>query len=507
MSNLLEMINVTKQFPGVLANDNVNFMVKKGEIHALLGENGAGKSTLMNILYGLYKQTSGQILINGEELEIASPNDAIKLGIGMVHQHFMLIPPLTVVENIILGLIQGTFLNIKDSAKKITEISKQYGMNIDPYAKIWQLSVGQQQRVEIIKVLFRGAKLLILDEPTAVLTPQETTDLFKMIRRLAEEGHTIIFISHKLNEVKAISNRVTVLRRGKTVGTVQTVDITKDELARMMVGRNVCFKVDKVAAAPKQTILKVDNLTALNNKGLRALNNVSIEVRAGEIFGIAGVDGNGQSELVETITGLRKAISGNVYLNDKNITNLHPREILESKVSHIPEDRHRMGLVLGMTLKENFILQTHYKVPFSKGRFKFLDWKFIQEHSCKLIEEYDIRTPNENVLAQNLSGGNQQKLVLAREIFRDPDLLIAMHPTRGLDCGAIEFVHKKIVEQRDDNKAVLLVSTELDEIFALSDRIAVIYEGEIMGIVDPDKITIEEIGMMMAGSKAEQVGA
>ncbi|MEW6621519.1 MAG: ABC transporter ATP-binding protein [Bacillota bacterium] len=508
MSYILQMKNITKQFPGVLANDNVRFEVQKGEVHALLGENGAGKSTLMNILYGLYQPTSGEIYFNGKLIEFNSPNDAIKAGIGMVHQHFMLIPPLSVVENIILGMKPWKpFLDLKSAATKIAEISKQYGMDIDPYAKVWQLSVGQQQRVEIIKVLFRGANILILDEPTAVLTPQETTELFAMIRRLSTEGHTIIFISHKLKEVNAVSHKVTVLRHGKCVGTVITQETTPDELARMMVGRNVSFTVVKSPAKIGNKILEVNQVNALSNKGLKALKDISFEVHSGEILGIAGVDGNGQSELVETITGLRKTSSGEILVKGKNLTNAHPRKILEHKVSHIPEDRQLHGLVLGMTLKENFILQDHYHPPYSKGYFKLLDWKYIEQHSRSLIKEFDVRTPNENVLAQNLSGGNQQKLILAREIFKQPDLLIAMHPTRGLDVGAIEFVHKKIVDQRDKGTAVLLISTELDEILCLSDRIAVLYEGQIMGIVKPEEVSIEQIGLMMAGSKLEQIGA
>ena len=503
MEYVLRMENISKHFPGVLANDGINLFVKKGEIHALLGENGAGKSTLMNILYGLFKQDAGEIYVKDRLVELNSPNDAINCEIGMVHQHFMLIQPLTVLENIILGLeSDGMVPNFKKCAKKISTISQQYKMSVDPYSKISELTVGQQQKVEILKVLYRGAKILILDEPTAVLTPQETNELFSMVKVLTNEGYTVLFITHKLNEIKNISDRVTVLRQGKYVATVNTCDVTKADLARMMVGRNVCFTVEKATCKPKEKVLEVKNISAYGNKNLQTLKDVSFDICEGEIFGIAGVDGNGQSELVEVLTGLRKASDGKVLLNQTDITNNSPREIFEHKVAHIPEDRQIRGLVLEMTLQENFIMQNHYQPPFSKGVFKFLNREFIKEHSCRLIEEYDIRTPSENALAQNLSGGNQQKLILAREIWRNPDLLIAMHPTRGLDVGAIEFVHKKIIEQRENCKAVLLVSTELDEILCLSDRIAVMYEGRIMGIVKPEEVSFEEIGLMMAGSKA-----
>jgi ABC-type uncharacterized transport system ATPase subunit len=501
MSVFLKMKDITKQFPGVLANDDVNFEVEKGEVHALLGENGAGKSTLMNILYGLYQPTSGNIYLKGKKVDITSPKAAIDLGIGMVHQHFMLIPALTVVENVILGMKpeKGSILDLEGAAKKITDLAKQYNMKVDPWAKVWQLSVGQQQRLEIIKALYRGADLLILDEPTAVLTPQEVEELFIMIRQLTGEGHTVIFISHKLNEVMEISQRVTVLRSGRSEATVETKDTSKEELARLMVGRDVFLRFDKKECCPKETVLEMQKVESLNNKGLKALKELSLEVKAGEVLAIAGVDGNGQSELVEAITGLRPVINGKVLLNGKDMTNKHPREILEEKIAHIPEDRHRRGLVMNMSIKENLMLMNYYKEPFAKGIM--VDWDFIEKHSEDLVEQYNVKTPGIDVKAKNLSGGNQQKVILGREIYREPNLLIAMHPTRGLDIGATEYVHKRIIQERDRGCAVLLVSTELEEVLSLSDRIAVLYEGEVMGILENKNVDIEELGLMMAGSK------
>ncbi|HHU31448.1 MAG TPA: ABC transporter ATP-binding protein [Clostridia bacterium] len=502
MSVFLQMQDITKQFPGVLANDKVNFEVEKGEVHALLGENGAGKSTLMNILYGLYQPTSGSIFYKGQKVEITSPKAAIDLGIGMVHQHFMLIPALSVVENVILGMKpeRGSVLDLESAAKKIVDLGKKYNMDIDPWAKVWQLSVGQQQRLEIIKALYRGADLLILDEPTAVLTPQEVEELINIMRQLTSEGHTVIFISHKLNEVMAVSQRVTVLRMGKSVATVNTKDTNKEELARLMVGRDVFLRMDKKPCNPKEIVLKMEGVECLNNKGLKALKNLSLEVKAGEVLAIAGVDGNGQSELVEAITGLRQVTDGQVVINGKDMTNKTPREILEEKVAHIPEDRHKRGLVMNMSIKENMMLMNYYKEPFSKGIT--LDWNYIETHSEELVEQFNVKTPNIEVKAKNLSGGNQQKVILGREIDREPNLLIAMHPTRGLDIGAMEYVHRRIIDERDRGAAVLLVSTELDEVLSLSDRIAVLYEGEIMGVVEnDDKVNIEELGLMMAGSK------
>jgi len=504
--NILEMKNITKTFPGgVIANKNINFELKKGEVHTLLGENGAGKSTIMNILSGLYTPDSGRIIIAGNSVSFNSPKDAINNGIGMVYQHFELIPELSVVENIILGIKQKTepFLDLKGSAARIMEYSDKYGMGIDPYAMVWQLSVGQQQWVEIIKALYRGARILVLDEPTAVLIPQEIDQLFNMIRQFTQADYSVIFISHKINEVKEISDRVTILRKGEKVNTVITSEASKPELAEMMVGREVIFKVYKEKAVPGESVLVLENIEAYNSKGLKALKNVSLTVRKGEILGIAGVDGNGQSELVEVITGLRKSISGSVKVLDKDLTNSHPREILDSNVAHIPEDRRVSGLMLDMNLRENLILHDYHTVPHSK---LFLDWKFIKAHTEKLISDYDIRTPGSDLLAGKLSGGNQQKLILARELHGNPDVLIAMHATRGLDVGAIEYVHKNIIQQRDAGAAVLYVSTEIDELLNISDRIAVFHSGEIMGFVDPKEVTIKELGLMMAGTKRDVIG-
>jgi simple sugar transport system ATP-binding protein len=506
MPVLLEMKQISKQFPGVLANDKVDLQIEKGEVHALLGENGAGKSTLMSILYGLYQATSGEIYFKGQKVNISSPDHAIKLGIGMVHQHFMLIPALSVVENIVLGMKseRGPFLNLEKSAKKIKELSQRYGMSLDPWAKIWQLSVGEQQRVEIIKALYREAELLILDEPTAVLTPQEVSELFAVIKKLAEEGVTIILISHKLKEVMAASNRVTVLRGGKKVETLATKDTNTDHLAYLMVGREVLLRVEKEEKEPGAQVLSIDRIKVKNNKDLQALKDLSLSIRSGEILGIAGVDGNGQSELAEAIAGLRKVESGVIKVKTKDITNKSPREILECKVSHVPQDRQKQGLVMDMSIKENSFLQDYYREPFAKGIF--LDWKFITNYAKELIEQFDIRTPNEDVCTKNLSGGNQQKIILGREIYREPELLIAMNPTRGVDVGAIEYIHRRIIQEREKGCAVLLISTELDEILSLSDRIAVIYEGKIMGELNNDeKVNIEEIGLMMAGTSQDSL--
>ncbi|HBT47552.1 MAG TPA: heme ABC transporter ATP-binding protein [Peptococcaceae bacterium] len=500
MAYLLEMQDIVKDFGTLRANDHINLKVEEGEIHALLGENGAGKSTLMNILYGLYHPTSGTILFRGKPVRLNSPHDAINLGIGMVHQHFMLVPALTVVENIILGMPRRWGLvDLKTAAQEIREVARSYGYDIDPFAKVWQLSVGEQQRVEIIKALYRGARLLILDEPTAVLTPQEVRELFRVIRRLAEEKYTVIFISHKLNEVMELCTRVTVLRGGKLVGTVNTCDTTKEELARMMVGREVFFQLDKEPPSLGDVVLEMDKVEALNEKGLKALKGVSLEVRAGEILGIAGVDGNGQSELAQVITGMRKLSAGRIRIKGRDVTGTGARYIYEQRVAHIPEDRQAEGLVMDMSIKENLILRQYYRPPFAKGLF--LKWPAIKENAVQLMKEYDIRAPHEEFLAKTLSGGNQQKVVLAREVSTQPDLIVAMHPTRGLDVGATEYVHRRLLAERDRGAAVLLISTELDEILNLSDRIAVIYEGEIMGVVPRDRADREELGLMMAGSK------
>ncbi|OEG00464.1 heme ABC transporter ATP-binding protein [Vulcanibacillus modesticaldus] len=504
---VVEMRGITKRFPGIVANDSISFKVKKGEIHALLGENGAGKSTLMNILFGLYEPDEGQIFINEQAVQITDPNVANDLGIGMVHQHFMLVENFTVTENIILGSEpkMGLKIDYNKAREQVLELSKRYGLHVDPDAKIEDISVGMQQRVEILKTLYRGADIIIFDEPTAVLTPQEIEDLIGIMRNLVNEGKSIILITHKLKEIMAIADSVTIIRRGKVIDSLAVKDTNQDELASKMVGREVTFAVDKKPADPKDVILRVSDVTAKDNRGLTALNEISFEVRAGEILGIAGVDGNGQSELIEVITGLRKVESGQVYLKDTDITNNTPREISESGISHIPEDRHKRGLVLDFTMGENLVLETYFYPEFQTNRF--LDYNKINTHAKKLIEEFDVRTPSVDTLARALSGGNQQKAIIAREVDKDPDLLIAAQPTRGLDVGAIEFIHKRLVEQRDKGKAVLLLSLELDEIMNVSDRIAVIYEGKIVGVVDPKKTSEKELGLMMAGATTEGVKA
>ncbi|MEW9672641.1 ABC transporter ATP-binding protein [Ammoniphilus sp. 3BR4] len=501
---VVEMRGITKRFPGIVANDNISFSVKKGEIHALLGENGAGKSTLMNILFGLYEQDEGDILIRGEKVRIQNPNDANRLGIGMVHQHFMLVEPFTVTENIILGSEpkRGTAIDRKTAKAKVTELSERYGLSVNADATISEISVGMQQRVEILKTLYRGAEILIFDEPTAVLTPQEIEELMVIMKNLVREGKSIILITHKLKEIMAVSDTVTVIRRGKVIGSVATAETNPNKLAAMMVGKEVSFKVDKKEAAPGHVVLKVEDVKAENEKGIHVLNGINLEVRTGEIVGIAGVDGNGQSELIEAITGLRKVKSGRISLKDQDLTNKAPRAVIEAGVSHIPEDRQKRGLVLDFSIGENMVLETYYKEPYSKGGF--IDYQEVYKYSRRLIEEYDVRTPSEHTPARALSGGNQQKAIIAREVDKDPDFLIAAQPTRGVDVGAIEFIHKRIIEQRDAGKAILLVSFELEEVMQLSDRIAVIYEGEIIAIVDPKQTTEQELGFLMAGGRKDK---
>jgi len=503
MPNVVEMKNITKEFPGVVANDNVDFSLEQGEIHVLLGENGAGKTTLMNQLYGLYQPTSGEIFINGKLVDVKDPNVAISLGVGMVHQHFMLVEPFTVAENIILGSepVNGIKLDMTKAVHDVQKISEQYGLAVDANAKIQDISVGMQQRVEILKALYRGAQILILDEPTAVLTPQEIDELGTILRELASQGKSIILITHKLKEVMSMSDRVTVIRRGKVIDTLATNTTDTDGLAELMVGRKVKLTVDKEAREAGEVVLKVENLKALDNRHIPALKGVSFEVKRGEIFAIAGVDGNGQSQLIEVITGLRKATDGKIQLKGNDITGAQTRNIIDAGVSHIPEDRHKRGLVLNHTLAENSVLGDHLKEPYSKNGI--LDYDVIHKHCLELIEEFDVRTPNEKVEARSLSGGNQQKLIVARELVRNPELLIASQPTRGVDVGAIEFIHKRLVEQRDQGKAVLLVSLELDEVMNLADRIAVIYDGQIVGIVEGKGATEKELGIMMAGGNAD----
>ncbi|MDW7615505.1 ABC transporter ATP-binding protein [Peribacillus simplex] len=506
MEHVIEMLNIRKEFPGIIANDNITLQVKKGEIHALLGENGAGKSTLMNVLFGLYQPEQGEIRVNEQIVQITSPNVANDLGIGMVHQHFMLVDPFTVTENIILGKEPSKYgkVNVKGASEEVRELSERYHLSVDPDAKIADISVGMQQRVEILKTLYRGAEILIFDEPTAVLTPQEIKELITIMKALIKEGKSIILITHKLKEIMEVCDRVTVIRKGKGIGTVNVKDTNPDELASLMVGRDVVFKTDKSLAIPQEVVLEVKNLEVKDSRGVSAVHNLDLSVRAGEIIGIAGVDGNGQSELIEALTGLKKVASGTITLNGKQIQNMKPRKITESGVGHIPEDRHKHGLVLDFSIGENIVLQTYYQEPFSTGGI--LHSKKIFEKARTIIKEYDVRTPNEYTPARALSGGNQQKAIIGREVDRNPDLLIAAQPTRGLDVGAIEFIHRRLIEQRDAGKAVLLISFELDEIMNVSDRIAVIYEGEIVAIVDPKETTEQELGLLMAGSKRSEAG-
>jgi simple sugar transport system ATP-binding protein len=495
---LLELRGITKRFPGVLANDDVNFDLRRGEVHALLGENGAGKSTLMNILYGLYTPDEGQIVLEGKQIELGSTKASIEQGIGMVHQHFMLIPVMTVAENIVLAIEPrhaGVLLDY-DAARRVREISDRYGLAVDPDARIDRITVGQQQRVEILKALYRGAEILILDEPTAVLTPQEAQELFVVLRSLKEQGKSIIFISHKLNEVLDIADRITTLRRGVVVDTVPAEGATEEGLARMMVGREVLLRVDKKAASPAGPLLQVENLVVLDDRGLESVRDVSFEVRAGEIVGLAGVDANGQSELIDAIAGLRAPHAGRIVVEGKDVTHANAREALEAGVHHIPEDRHRRGLVLAFSLEENLALHDYRYPP--NSRRGFLNLRAIGERARRLLQEFDVRGGTPSTPAGALSGGNQQKVVLAREIDGDPKVLIAAQPTRGLDVGAIEFVHRRLVEQRDAGRAVFLVSLELEEILSLSDRILVIYEGRIVGEFPPTA-TEEEIGFAMTG--------
>ncbi|AYV66070.1 heme ABC transporter ATP-binding protein [Niallia circulans] len=506
MEYVIEMLNIRKEFPGIVANNNITLQVKKGEIHALLGENGAGKSTLMNVLFGLYQPEKGEIRARGKVVNISNPNIANDLGIGMVHQHFMLIDTFTVTENIILGkeTVSKGKIDLKKAEREVQEISERYGLAVDPKAKIANISVGMQQRVEILKTLYRGAEILIFDEPTAVLTPQEIAELIGIFRKLIQEGKSIILITHKLKEIMEVCDRVTVIRKGEGIGTYNVKDTNPNELANLMVGREVSFKTEKKAPNPKETVLKISDLTVKDSRGVHVVNSLNLDVKAGEIVGIAGVDGNGQSELIEAITGLMKKNSGSITLNGKEISVLSPRKITESGIGHIPQDRHKHGLVLDFSIGQNMALQTYYKTPFSK--YGFLNQGEIEKKASKLIEEFDVRTPSIHTPARALSGGNQQKAIIGREVDRDPDLLIAAQPTRGLDVGAIEFIHRRLIEQRDKGKAVLLISFELDEILNVSDRIAVIFDGEIIATVDPKTTTEQELGLLMAGSKAKKVG-
>jgi simple sugar transport system ATP-binding protein len=497
---VLEMRGITKVFPGVVANDAINFDLRKGEVHALLGENGAGKSTLMGILSGVYQPTEGSIVLEGAPVRFDSARDAIHNGIGMVYQHFMLVPKLTVAENIMLGIKRPKepLLQIDKASEQIVAFARTYGMDLDPEQKVASLTVGQQQRVEIVKALFRGAKILVLDEPTAVLTPKEIQELFSMIKMLTDQNFSVIFISHKIDEVIEISNRISVLRRGKLEATINNEGVSKEELAGLMVGRDVSFCVEKTPCCPGDSVLALEGVGLKDREGRPLLKDVNFEVHEGEIFGVAGVDGNGQDELLEVITGLRSASEGSVCIVGQEVLGKSPRQILEMGLAHIPADRQARGLVLSMDIKENFIINDYYRSPHSKR--DIISWPFVRKHTKENIERFDVRTSSIDTPVSTLSGGNQQKLILARELHGKPILLAAMHATRGLDVGAIEYVHQRILEQRAAGTAVLYISTELEELMSFSDRIAVMFRGEIMGIVRPEEVTIDQIGLMMAGS-------
>ncbi len=502
---VIEMLHITKEFPGIKANDDITLQLRKGEIHALLGENGAGKSTLMSVLFGLYQPEQGEIRKNGKPVKIESPNDATALHIGMVHQHFKLIEVFTVLDNIILGAedTKMGFLQKKNARAKVKALSEQYGLHVDLDAKVEDITVGMQQRTEILKMLYRDNEILIFDEPTAVLTPQEIEELMQIMKNLAAEGKSILFISHKLNEIMEVSDRVTVLRKGKYVGTIDTAGTTKEELSRMMVGRPVQLVVDKSPAQPKEPVLTVEGLTVPSKVHKHeAVKDVSFTVRAGEIVCIAGIDGNGQTEFVQALTGLEKASAGKITLCGHDITHQSIRSRSQTGMSHIPEDRHKHGLVLDFTLEQNMVLQRYYEPQFQNHGF--IRFGAVRSYAEDLIEQYDVRSGQGPItVARSMSGGNQQKAIVAREIDRDLPLIVAVQPTRGLDVGAIEYIHSQLVAQRDAGKAVLLVSLELDEVMNLSDRILVMYEGEIVGELDPKKTTVEELGLYMAGAKRQ----
>lgn len=504
MSFILELRGITKRFPGVLANDHIDLTLEQGEIHALLGENGAGKSTLMNVLYGLYHPDEGEILVRDKPIRMTGPRDAIAQGIGMVHQHFMLIPVFTVTENVMLGdesIVNGVVLDRKKVSREIRDLSIKYGLAVNPELYIKDLSVGIQQRVEIIKLLYRNANILILDEPTAVLTPQEADDLFQILRNLKASGHSIIFITHKLREVLELADRITVLRLGKVVGSVEPKSTNSAELARMMVGRSVILSVDKGPAHPKDVVLAVNNISVRDERSNVTVEEVSFEVREGEVLGIAGVQGNGQTELAQALTGLRHIESGTVTIRGTDTTHATPRQLFELDVAHVPEDRQADGLVLSFPVEDNLILNEYYRPPFANGIM--LNFAAIEKAAAERVQEYDVRTPSIFVKTANLSGGNQQKVIIAREFTGPVKLLIASQPTRGLDVGSIEYIHSRIIEKRDAGTAVLLVSNELDEILSLSDRIAVMFKGKIIGTVNADETSKEALGLLMAGVKSE----
>ena len=500
---VIEMQNITKEFPGIRANDNVTLQLRRGEIHALLGENGAGKSTLMSVLFGLYQPEAGVIRKNGEVVRINDPNDANALNIGMVHQHFKLVECFSVLDNIILGVEpnRGGFLQKKQAREKVVELSERYGLRVDPDAKIEDISVGMQQRTEILKMLYRDNEILIFDEPTAVLTPQEIDELMQIMRNLAAEGKSILFISHKLAEIMAVADRCTVLRKGRCIGTVNTRETTMEELSAMMVGRQVNFKVDKKPMTPGEVVLDVQNLTVPSKLHRNnAVRDVSLQVRRGEIVCLAGIEGNGQTEFIYALTGLERQSAGTITLCGRDITKAPIRERSKDGMSHIPEDRHKHGLVLDFTLEQNMVLQRYWQPEFQKNGFIRFD--AVRAYSDRLIEQYDVRSgQGSQTIVRSMSGGNQQKAIVAREIDKDPELLVAVQPTRGLDVGAIEYIHKQLVAQRDEGKGVLLVSLELDEVMNVADRILVMYAGEIVGEFDPRSVTVEELGLYMAGAK------
>ncbi len=501
----LEMRGIVKRFPGVLANDCVDFDVNTGEIHALLGENGAGKSTLMKILYGLYQPEEGKILLDGQRIKINSPTDSINHGIGMIHQHFMLVDNLSVAQNVALGLSssRGMRLDLDVVSARILELADKYSLQVDPQAIISRLAVGQRQRVEIIKALYRGAALLVLDEPTAVLTPQEVDDLFLIFRQMAKDGHALIFISHKLDEITALTDRVTVLRDGKVIGARQTVDVTKYDLANMMVGREVSLERKRPFVKTGDVRLNVENVSGRNAQGHTILRNVSFAVRSGEIVGVAGVSGNGQRALAEAIAGLWSLENGRIQLEGQDVTNLPPSKMIEAGLSYIPEERMHDGVIKNFSVAENLVLQDHIRQPYSNGLF--LNFKKIDAHADQMIADYSVKTPGRDIAIKNLSGGNIQKLILARELSRKPRVLIAAQPTRGVDIGATEYIHAQLLKQRSEGLATLLISEDLDEVQALSDRIIVMFAGEIMGIVNSDEVTVEQLGLMMAGERTEDV--
>ncbi len=503
---MLEMKGITKRFPGVLASDDVSFDVYPGEVHTLLGENGAGKSTLMKILYGLYEADEGEVLLNGEPLDIHEPTDAIEHGIGMIHQHFMLVPTLTVAENVALGLrsSKGVRTDLDVVSARILELSEIYGLKVDPNAFIWQMAVGEQQRVEIIKALYRDAQLLILDEPTAVLTPQEVDQLFVTLRQLRDDGRGLIFISHKLHEVLALSTRITVLRHGRVTGSVSAEGATRESLAQMMVGRAVKLAPDKTEAHPTDVKLAIKDLRVLRDRGEEGVRGVDLEVRAGEIVGVAGVSGNGQMLLAEAIAGLRTPSEGSIRIAGTEVVGMNPKEVRGTGLSYVPEKRMKDGAISEFTVSENLLLIDHNESEYlNHGLY---DFGTINEHCQQLVEEYTVKTPTLDTPARNLSGGNIQKMIIARELSGTPEVLVAAQPTRGVDIGAAEYIHKRLIEQRDESTAILMISEDLDEVFGVSDRVAVMYEGEIMGIVDPKTATREEVGLMMAGVGREQTG-